>query len=273
MPIKTQYPMLGFDANDELVKCWIEGTCGKFIGKKELDNYPTNYPVAFRSMTKRKEIQKCWDTKRDFFYIDNGYIGNAFKRKWQYRVVRNNVQHIGKVKTLPSDRWRTLLDKLPWLAYQGPKPRPKNGPILLVTPSEKPCNFYGIKRDDWIEQTVAELKNYTNREIIIRNKGLRGDRIGDNSIASTCSRLGVWSVVTYQSIAALEAVHYGIPAFTLAPNIAESVCNTNLADIEKPHYPTVHEVQNLLHYIAYCQYSPVEIQLGDAYRIIKEYGL
>ena len=273
MTIKTQYPMLGLDANDEMVKAWIQGTSGTFINKKEIDNYPTTHPIAFRSMTKRKEIQKCWKDKRDFFYIDNGYIGNAFKRKWFYRVVRNNVQHVGKIKNLPNDRWRYLIDKLPWLTYQGPKPRPSNGPILLVTPSEKPCMFYGITRDDWISNTVSELKQHTNREIIVRNKGLRGERVGDNSIASQCHRQGVWAVVTYQSIAALEAVHYGIPAFTTAPNIGESVCNTDLSSIENPTYPTMDELNRLFNYIAYCQYTPAELATGDAYRIIKEYGL
>lgn len=273
MAIKTQHPMLCVDANDEMVKAWAQGTSGTFIGKKDIAKYPITHPVAFRSMTKRKEIQECWRVGRDFYYIDNGYMGNAFKRKWFYRVVKNNVQHIGKIKDVPGDRWRYMIDKLPWLTYQGPKPKPKNGPILLVTPSDKPCMFYGIKRDEWIDNTIAELKEYTGREIIVRNKGLRGERVGDNSIASVCSRKGVWAVVTYNSIAALEAVHYGIPAFTLAPHIGEEVCNTDLSRIEKPEYPSAHSFQRMLNYIAYCQYTPMEMQLGDAYRIIKEYGL
>lgn len=273
MAIKTQFPMLGLDPNDELVKAWIAGTTGQFIDKKQLDDYPVTYPIAFRSMTKRKEIKKCWDTGRTFFYIDNGYLGNAHKRKWYYRVVRNNVQHIGKIKAVPNTRWNALINKLPWLTYQGKKPRNSNGPILLVTPSEKPCNFYGVNRNDWVSETIEQLKQYTDREIIVRDKGLRGDRVGDNSIPSTCYKLGVWSVVTYNSIAALEAVHYGIPAFTLAPHIGESVCNTDLSLIEKPEYPTHDEFQRLLNYIAFCQYTPTEIFTGDAYRIIKEYGL
>ena len=43
-------------------------------------------------MTKRKEIWKCWETG-EFFYIDNGYMGNLMKRKEYYRVVKNNIQH------------------------------------------------------------------------------------------------------------------------------------------------------------------------------------
>lgn len=265
--------MLGLDSNDEMVRLWLQGTKGKCISKEELDDYPIEMPLAFRSMSKRKIIKKCWKDGRDFFYIDNGYIGNAIKKKWYYRVVKNDVQHVKKIVNVPKDRFDRMASLHPWLYYRGQKSRPNNGPILLVTPSEKPGAFYGVTRDAWLNSTIEELKKYTDRKIIVRDKGLRGDRIGDNSIASQCSRDGIWAVVTYQSIAAIEAIHYGIPAFTSAPTATQHLANTDLSLIESPMYPSEGEFQKLLNYLAYCQYTPSELGNGTAYHLIKEYDL
>lgn len=265
--------MLGLDPGDEMVKLWLRNSDGEFIDKEDIDNYPIEIPIAFRSMSKRKIIQKCYKEGRDFYYIDNGYIGNAQKKKWYYRVVKNNVQHVDKIADVPRDRFDRMKELHPWLRYNGQKSRPDNGPILLVTPSGKPCAYYNIDRNIWLEETLDLLKKYTDRKIIIRDKGLRGDRVGDNSIAAQCARDGVWAVVTYQSIAAIEAIHYGIPAFTLAPTATQHLANTDLSLIEDPMYPDENEFQKFLHFLAYCQYTPGELANGTAYSIIKEYNL
>jgi hypothetical protein len=265
--------MLGLDANDEMVRLWLKGTDGNFISKENINDYPLDIPLAFRSMSKRKVIKKCWNEGRDFYYIDNGYIGNAQKKKWYYRVVKNNVQHVDKIVNVPSDRFKSMTQMHPWMIYKGQKNRPENGPILLVTPSEKPGAFYGVTRDEWLNETTETLRQYTDRKIIVRDKGLRGDRIGDNSIAAQCSREGIWAVVTYQSIAALEAIHYGIPAFTCAPTATQHLANTDLSKIESPMYPNETEFQKLLNYLTYCQYTPNELGNGTAYRLIEELGL
>ena len=59
----------------------------------------------------------------------------------------------------------------------------KTVPILLVTLSEKSYSFYNLDKDTWLNNTVAELKKYTDRKIIVREKGLRPDRIKENSVA------------------------------------------------------------------------------------------
>ena len=265
--------MLGLDVGDEMVRLWLQGTKGQFIEKEQLNKFPTNVPVAFRSMSKRKIIKDCFNEGRDFYYIDNGYIGNAMKKKWYYRVVKNNVQHTDKIIDVPADRFKRMQELHPWLQYNGQKNRPDNGPILLVTPSGKPCAYYNIDRDTWLDETIATIKEHTDRKIIVRDKGLRGDRIGDNSIAAQCSRDEIWAVVTYQSIAAIEAMHYGIPAFTLAPTVTQHLANTDLSKIETPMYPDENEFQKFLHYLAYCQYTPGELANKSAYNIIKDYNL
>ena len=87
------------DGTDEILKHWQHGTNALIIDRKDISSklqespWPNDIPVTFRSMTKRKEIWKCWETGRDFYYVDNGYMGNLMKKKIWYRVVKNNIQH------------------------------------------------------------------------------------------------------------------------------------------------------------------------------------
>ena len=277
--------MLMLDGTDEILKHWQHGTNALVIDRKEISSkvmkspWPIHIPVSFRSMTKRKEIYKCWETGRPFYYVDNGYMGNLMKKKIWYRIVKNNVQHTQIREAMPADRYHDMCRHAPYLTYSGFKEprgdRLKNGPILLVTPSEKPCNFYNIKREEWVANTIKELKKHTHREIIIRHKDgvKRSERIKDNSVAAQCFRDDIWALVTYQSMAALEAMHYGIPAFTMAPNCVQSVANTDLSRIEDPVYPTREKFLNVLYYIAYCQYNLEEMRTGLAYRMIEEHKL
>tara|TARA_R110000787_G_C13428656_1_gene445434 strand:+ start:1023 stop:1886 length:864 start_codon:yes stop_codon:yes gene_type:complete len=278
-PDDTELPkMLILNGDDEIMKHWQHGTNALVIDRKQISSkisespWPNDIPVAFRSMTKRKEIWKCWETGRPFYYIDNGYMGNLMKKKKYYRVVKNNIQHTKIKPNMPADRYRELCQFAPYMNYYGKK-AVQDGAILLVTPSEKPCQFYNIDKNTWLKETKTELRKYTDRPIIIREKGLRPDRIKDNSVAAQCAREQIHSVVTYQSMAALEAMHYGIPAFTTALSCVDSVVNRNLADIENPSYPAEDEFLNLLHYLAYCQYTLDEINRGDALSMIERMKL
>lgn len=279
---KAPYPpkMLMLNDDDEIMKHWQKGTNALPINRKDIssklneeDIWPVDIPVAFRSMTKRKEIWKCWETGRPFYYVDNGYMGNLEKKKYFYRVVKNNVQHT-TIKDVPGDRYQSLVKFAPYMIYKGRKdPKSQNGPILLVTPSEKPCAFYGITRNEWVKTTVEKLKEYTDRPIIIRDKGLRSERIKENSVAHQCKNDQIYAVVTYQSMAALEALHYGIPVFTMAPNCVQSVANTDLSKIEDPYYPEPEKFIKVLNYLAYCQYSLEEMNTGRALALIEEMKL
>jgi len=276
--------MLMIDGEDQILKHWQHGTGALVIDRKDISSkitespWPNDYPVTFRSMTKRKEIWKCWKTGRPFYYVDNGYMGNLDKKKKWYRVVKNNIQHVklplfrgGK---WPNDRFTNLVQTTPYMTYTGRQPDSnREGAILVVTPSDKPCQFYQIDRQTWLEQTLAEIKNHTSRPIIIRDKGLRPDRIKDNSIAGQCHRQRIHSLVTYQSVAALEALHYGIPVFTMAPCCADPYANKDLSIIESVKYPNEEDVMNLFNFLAYCQYTLEEFASGDALRMIEEFKL
>ena len=98
---------------------------------------------------------------------------------------------------------------------------------------------------------------------------MRPDRIKENTVAAQCARDRIYAVVTYQSMAALEALHYGIPAFTMAPSCVDSVVSNDLSKIEEATYPDEQKFKNLLNYLAYCQYNLDEISRGVALSMIE----
>lgn len=264
--------MLGVEDNDAILAGWLRGTNGISIDPADRNNYPIDLPISFRSLTKRKLIYKLWDEGRDFYYIDTGYIGNLGKRKDYHRVVKNNVQHLSGIKTMPSDRYDALCESKPYMAYNGKRKDPGDA-ILIVTPSSKPCQFYNVNRDEWLSNTILEIKKYTTRPIIIRDKPPRRNRVGDNSLYMQLQTDNVHALVTYNSIAAIEAIHAGVPAFTLAPNTAQFLASQDLSILENPFYPKEADVEKFLRYLSYCQYTPEELEDGTAWQIQKDYDL
>lgn len=260
------------DSQDAIVNCLVKGTNAEYLnGWKSLNSVDKQYPVIFRSMTQRKTVQICEKQNRNYYYIDTGYIGNLDKRKDWHRVVKNGMQHSKPRYDLPSDRFDRIAKGKDYLPFPGWK---KSGSsILVVTPSDKPCMFYGIDRDKWVEKTLSILKTNTDRPIIIRDKGLRRERIGRNSIYHQMEDDNVFAVVTYNSIAATEAIGFGIPAFTLAPNAADEFCKKDLTEIENPLYSDVDKVIKWQHWLGYCQYTPAEMADGTVIKLIEEYDL
>lgn len=222
-----------------------------------------NKPVLIRSMGKRKLIKWCWNNNHTFYYMDSGYIGN-YKSKsnphgWKlwHRIVKNDVQHTDIIDR-PDDRWRRLDYPI--------RNRKQGRHILLVTPSEKPCKFYGIDKDTWVKQTVNSIKQYTDRPIIIRDKAPRTQRITKTIFEDldNCHAL-----VTYQSIAAVESVLYGVPAFTLAPTAADPVCDKDISLIETPTHQDSDKIYKWACHLAYGQFHINEMKNGTAYRILQ----
>lgn len=221
-------------------------------------------PIMIRSMGKRKLIHWCWENKHTFYYMDSGYLGNyksdANPNGWKvwHRIVKNDVQH-NEIKECPDDRWRSL-------NYPIHK-RKKGNHIVLVTPSEKPCKFYGINRDEWVKETINQIKKYTDRDILVRDKQPRQQRI-TNTIFDDLK--GAHALVTYQSIAAVESVLFGVPAFTLAPTAADPVCDKDLTNIETPTQQDEHKIYKWACHLAYGQFHNRELANGTAWRILRE---
>ena len=223
-------------------------------------------PLVIRGITKHKIIHQCWQDGRPFRYMDSGYFGNQIGStnlngwKFWHRVVSNDLQH-GAVQKRPADRWKRL--------RIGLKKRHHGSKIMLIPPDEKPCVFYGIDLADWIDATITEIQRHTDREIIFRER--QPSRRARVANAVEHALADVHAVVTYNSIAATEAVIAGVPAFTLAPaNAASPVAGQDLATIDQPWWPTDDERYAWACHLAYGQFHVEELANGTAARILKE---
>jgi len=257
---------LSKNGTDEYINMFAEGAGIVPTSDKEFDYEKTApTPIALRGILKHKVMKQCWKDKRDFYYMDSGYLGNYKSSinpngwKWFHRIVKNDLQHNNIVKR-PSDRWERLKYKIPSWKKDG-----RN--ILVVMPSEKPAKFYDIDMPTWRQWIVNELKKHTDRPIVIREKASRPERI----VKTIYDELDdTFAVVTLQSIAATEAILYGVPAFTLAPNAASLLTSQSLADIETPKYPDSDLVYDWACHLAYGQFHIDELKDGTAYKILLE---
>jgi len=75
--------------------------------------------------------------------------------------------------------------------------------------------------------------------------------------------------VTYQSIAAVESVLYGVPAFTLAPTAADPVCDKDLSLIEHPTVQDNDKIYKWACHLAYGQFHIDELKNRTAYRLLR----
>lgn len=229
-------------------------------------------PLVVRGVTSKTEIEICKEQKRDFYYIDTGYLGNfpspgntSGKKVW-HRIVKNDLQHC-KPLSVDQDRWNNLLKQDPRLSWRGWKNH--NQKILLVMPNPKACRYYNIDYDQWMAETTEKIKTYSNLPIEVRVKGSRSERNHGYSIYSAFDS-GVYATVSLNSIASLESVLYGIPSFVSVPCSASTLTSTDLSMLKDPFKPSVDEITKMCKTLAYGQYTQEEILNGTAWKIINE---
>jgi hypothetical protein len=241
---------------DPILQSFVQGAGGQ-ISNWAKEEFNTT-PVVLRGITKRKQMQSCKDTGRDFYYIDTGYFGNG-KKKTFHRITKNDVQWFGDIVNRPGDR----LEKT---GVTIAKMR-RGTNILIAPPSQKLLNNYDIVLEEWLANVQAEIKQYSDRPVVIRTKQSRSTRINDDTMEMALSQ-DVHCLVTFSSIAAGEALLLGKPAITLGPNAAGPLCSHSISAIENPHIPTLDEVDAWARHLAYCQFTELEMRDGTAWRIL-----
>ena len=223
----------------------------------------TNNALVIRGLGggSRKAIQHCWKTGRTYYAVDTGYLGNN-KSKYWHRVTKNNLQNLGPIIDRPGDR----LKNLGW-RYNKFTPGRK---ILICPPSAKVMDLWGQPDPEtWTQQVIEQLKKYTDRPIEVRLKPNRTERVTTKSIDQALSE-DVHCLITYNSIAATEAILLGKPAIALGPNAAQVICNTSLRDVENLHTPNKDEVDAFAKHLSYAQFSYGEMQSGYAWQVVNE---
>jgi hypothetical protein len=228
-------------------------------------------PVLIRGISSGKIGKFVQEHGQDYYFIETGYLGNyrcennLTGRKIYHRIVKNAMQH-STIMDVPDDRWRALVNFNPNLEYKGW--RRTGSKILVVLPTEKPFQYYGHDREKWIQKVEKTIKKHSDREIVWREKASRGERTNDTIYDALDN--DIYALVTYNSIATVEAIQHGIPAFGLAPTAADPVCSNDLTQIENPVMPDENMIYKWLSSIAYSQFSLDEILTGQAWQMVQE---
>lgn len=233
---------------------------------------------VYRGVVKRKHIQKNWQDKKDFYYIDTGYFGNFISpgnpggKKLFHRIVKNDLQKHW-LENRPIDRWQQICKIDPRYQWNGWKKQGKK--ILVIVPNRKSCVFYGYDTDPyingekpWLMNTIETIKKHTDMEIVVREKGSRSAR-QHHSIFDALDE-EIFATVAFNSIAALESMIYGIPSFVSVPCAASPLALTDLSQISTPFYPDESLVQQHCASLAYGQFTGEEIVNGAAWKLLKK---
>lgn len=192
-----------------------------------------------------------------YVFVDNGYFAtHDGKHRVRYRMVPDAYAHywVNQPRSLDMSRFNNLNVAIkPW--------RHHGRHILICKSSAAHAAFFGL--EDWAERTKAELEQYTDRPIRIREKPPVRERISPD--LRDC-----WAVVAWSSKAAIDAAMAGIPVFVGPESPALPIANTDLSLIETPLRP---DREAWAASLAWGQFTIPEIQSGLAAELCSEWAL
>ena len=209
----------------------------------------------------------------DFYFGDHPYFFHhkhsksriPDRRNRYYRIVLNDFL-LSSIKDTDETRYKEFVKIQPEELKIHPWKK-TGSKILFLAPSHHMCNFLNIDKDELVNKTIEEIKKYTDREIVIREKKIKHQY---NSKTLEEDLQDTWATVSFQSNAAIKSVRLGIPSFTIfnKHSAAAPVSLQDFSKIETPYYP-----ENRYEWLcSLCnnQFTEREIERGVAFRSINE---
>ena len=257
----------------------IEGNGEQFFNYS-WPNFQMNEDVefCFQGLIRGSEKLKPYMNTNRWYYFDQPYFyctdyknHNDFEDQW-YRINLNNVQTI-KISDDEKhlDRYKKLLDKSK-KEIEVKKWRKSGDHILVIPPSYHTAKWYGIDEEQWIKNTVDEIKKHTDRPIRVRYKYKNGVKFGDrvdkdNPLQNDFRKC--WAIVSFHSMCASHAVREGIPSFCSehSPAAPVSLLLNQLDKIENPIMP---EREKWMATLLGSQFTLSEMKSGFAYRYLND---
>lgn len=177
-------------------------------------------------------------------------------------------------------RWKKIskdlnLNLKPW--------RSSGNHILLCLQRNGGWSMGGLSSIDWMNSTIANIRKYSNRPIIVRahpgDKKIKSIlKVNYKNVTlSTKENLiddlrGAWATVVYNSSPSVASIIEGIPAFLTdkVPQHSQSfdVANTDISNIENPIMP---ERQQWVEKLSMCHWKFDELKSGEAWQFFKRY--
>lgn len=229
----------------------------------------------------RREL--LWDhqaARMPYVYIDKGYRrerthyrGNNPPGWWRMVVNATHPTDYFQRFHRPPDR-RSLLGLHLY-------PRRQGDAILLAGSSEKFHLAHALPHPtEWAQQVVRELRGLTDRPIIYRPKpswkhaepieGAEFDWSSEKRTDFAQALNRAWCVVTYGSIASVDAISTGVACIVLGNAVARPISSTELTDIDAPRWYDREVREQWAADLAYCCWTPWEIEDGTAWATVKE---
>ncbi len=197
------------------------------------------------------------DNKLPFWFIDSGYTNFIESNKIWHRLVHNHL-HYGRTFEAPVDRlgiFKTFPQK--W--------RKGGDKILVIEPGEFAAAIFHIDIDTWKQNVEQELRQYTDRPIVFREKAPKKKRA---PLYKHLLDEDYYCVISINSNAATEAIWAGVPVITLDEHVTNPVSRRNISDINNLYRGPLAEWLAML---SYSQFTYEELVDGTAAKIIKKY--
>ena len=253
------------------VDAFVAGTPGgkKIYHFREMKELPKENLAMYGILAGSGEVYKwCEKENKDFYFMDHGYFTNAHDSPHWLRITKNkHCQNI--LSNRPSDRYEKNFKK-EIKAWQ------KTGSkILVLPPTNAISSFFNVK--NWLDNTVKQLKDNTDRQIDIREKPynptIAVDHVGatvkvdrPTSHQGTIDWTEYFACVTYNSNTTMASLQNGVPVFCDSVNCAAApISETNFAKIETPKYE---DRMSLFSSLAYNNFNLAEMQDGTAWEIL-----
>ena len=253
-------------------KCWevfdgIKKTWPDSVSVKNNTDTDATSPAMFWGFVNNNInlVHQLEQQGLDYWYTDTPYFGrfdnNNLKEDNHYWRICKNQIHARYWRDCPSDRFNKFNLKI--------KTKNKNqGEHILICTSSMGMHTY-LKKINWLDNTIKEIKKYTDRPIKIREKprkaGTSGPAVADVPLEQDLQN--AWACVTSCSISAVEATLQGVPVFSDPKSFAWTISSASLSEIENPFYI---DPSPWLHSLAYQQFTPQEFANGTAVSILKE---
>ena len=177
-------------------------------------------------------------------------------------------------------RWQQIskdlnLELKPW--------RSNGNHILLCLQRNGGWSMQGLNSVTWMDQTIADIRKYSNRPIIIRThpgdkktNGILKIKHKDVFLSTkeklTDDLIGAWATVVYNSSPSVASAIEGVPVFLTDPQPKNSqsfdIANIDISNIENP---TLLDRQQWVEKISMCHWKFDELKSGEAWNFFKRY--
>jgi len=253
------------------VEAFVKGTPGanKIYHFRDLKRLPAENLTMYGILAGSGEMYKwCEKENQDFYFMDHGYFTNAHDSPHWLRITKNkHCQNI--LQNRPQDRYEKYFkqDIKKW-NKQGSK-------ILVLPPTNAIANFFGA--EDWLQNTLKTLKDFTDRQIDVREKPYNPtveiDHVGATVKVDrpTVNKGRInwqdyYATVTYNSNTMIASLANGVPVLCDPDRSAAApISETDFTKVESPKYG---DRVALFSSLAYNNFSLKEMTNGTAWSIL-----